>query len=200
MGNYRCHFPCAVNNTAQHRMSCALTLTITIEPGATCCSVIETVNGYNIPSTMSGADENTDLSTLFSCKLFNMTRSRAEGSGRNTTSIRLASGLGHQVRLLGCACGNKQPCGESSATCGIVTRVCSSRKPSPCQGRQMAGQQERSPQTYLDSHLLTTLTLPLHILAVVLPPSTGLTPHIGCPCRVGCRFVLPSSPHPRLLV
>jgi hypothetical protein len=144
MGNYRCHFPCAVNNTAQHRMSCALTLTITIEPGATCCSVIETVNGYNIPSTMSGADENTDLSTLFSCKLFNMTRSRAEGSGRNTTSIRLASGLGHQVRLLGCACGNKQPCGESSATCGIVTRVCSSRKPSPCQGRQMAGQQERT--------------------------------------------------------
>jgi hypothetical protein len=34
----------------------------------------------------------------------------------------------------------------------------------------MAGQQERAPHTYSNSHLLTALTLPLHILAVLLPP------------------------------
>jgi hypothetical protein len=75
---------------------------------------------------------------------------------------------------------------------GIVTRVCSSRNPSPCQGRQIAGQQERAPRTFFNSHLLTRLMLPLHVLAVVFPPSPGLTPHIGCLCRAACRFVLPS--------
>jgi hypothetical protein len=54
-------------------------------------------------------------------------------------------------------------------TVGIVTRVCSSPQPSRAQRRQMAGQQERAPQTYSNYHLLTALTLPLHILAVPHP-------------------------------
>jgi hypothetical protein len=56
----------------------------------------------------------------------------------------------------------------------MVTRVCSSPELSRGRGRQMAGQQERAPQTYSDSHLLTALMLPLHILAIPIPPIARL--------------------------
>jgi hypothetical protein len=52
----------------------------------------------------------------------------------------------------------------------------------------MAGQQERAPHTYSDSHLLTALTLPLHILAVLLPPIARLDATHRLPLSSGLPF------------
>jgi len=67
-------------------------------------------------------------------------------------------------------------------------------------GRQMAGQQERVPQTFSNSYLLTRLTLPLHIFAAFHPPSPGfnathrLSLSSDLPFRPAFKHLQPSSP------